>query len=547
LEDVPLLPDLFATSEKRATIEQIILLSCTLLKRQGLRPIGLNFDDLASTFLILASCLEAVYPEVVRFWSIEDLRSKTWVSGGGIVIDAHARCIMGFEAGQDALHVYHRLLAVLNTRSVEAAWSIRCLRKWLGSLNPASRFGNRDTDEIEAKCDVIGANSPAWPATSDAQAVTVSDVLGCYFQCKPFPANSFETLQKMVGEPWLHPVTRFELPCPAKALLLDDVGRAGSLKGKSRQYIAALSYRLVYGSRGHPTADSIRADLLGLAELFATQNFDGSKSAGNPAWYKAQMLYLKHVRVRPSGPRAGAAASSRRRSPRLARPPDSGACKGEAERDAWQEEEEEEEDDEDEEEEEEEEEEEKDGEAEEADAGNNEEAFPDSLLGRKPLAAVRAGGPAFDKAATQQSLPVNVNGLLASYRCKLWALSNGRSVSLGTIGIERHWRNLQRAARNKGRSRADTVTVNILNILRWVRSVAARMVAGRCKDAGRKQASRPDQERDAALVAEDLAASLLFGSRVAAPLAEAGMKPPMSVVTLDDVGYVYSLFAKGLL
>lgn len=73
-----------------------------------------------------------------------------------------------------------------------------------------------------------------------------------------------------------------------------------------------------------------------------------------------------------------------------------------------------------------------------------------------------AGGEAFTQAVQTQCADVVANGVVASYRCKLWAVVNKRSVSLGTVGTERLWRNDQRAARNKARARADFVTRNML-------------------------------------------------------------------------------------
>eukprot|EP00959_Pyramimonas_sp_CCMP1952_P312580 6542974-Pyramimonas_sp.AAC.1 len=63
-------------------------------------------------------------------------RSQQRVESGGIVVDLDARRVLGFELGQDALHVYKRLLEAVNTTSVDAAWAIRCLRKWQDPLNP---------------------------------------------------------------------------------------------------------------------------------------------------------------------------------------------------------------------------------------------------------------------------------------------------------------------------------------------------------------------------------------------------------------------------
>ena len=88
-----------------------------------------------------------------------------------------------------------------------------------------------------------------------------------------------------------------------------------------------------------------------------------------------------------------------------------------------------------------------------------------------------AAGPEFKRACLRQSEDIIVNGLLAAFRTKAWVLAEGWSVSLGTVGVERLWRNLQRMARNKARSRASVQTVNLVLLFRWCRSVHARLLA----------------------------------------------------------------------
>ena len=56
-------------------------------------------------------------------------------------MDRSNKEVVGLDLGQDALHVYKRLLGAVNMHSEEASFGIRCLRKWLGSVNPTTRCG----------------------------------------------------------------------------------------------------------------------------------------------------------------------------------------------------------------------------------------------------------------------------------------------------------------------------------------------------------------------------------------------------------------------
>ena len=159
---------------------------------------------------------------------------------------------------------------------------------------------------------------------------------------------------------------------------------------------------------------------------------------------------------------------------------------------------------------------------------------------------LHAGGRGFEAAASNQCVPLVMNGLVSSYRCKLWAIKNDRGVSLGTVGTERLWRNLQRCARNKGRSRACLDTLNILTIMRWICQMTMRIRSGAARNNG-VEARSQDRHHDMGLVAESIASSLLLGSGAMAPLYQFGVDLPASVMTasLDDVGYLPKLFLEG--
>ena len=86
-----------------------------------------------------------------------------------------------------------------------------------------------------------------------------------------------------------------------------------------------------------------------------------------------------------------------------------------------------------------------------------------------------SGGEKFNEKVRQQCSSTILQGIVASYRSKSWAVQNGFKVSIGTIGTERHWRNMQRRARNLARSSATPETVDTLNIFRWVSEVQTRL------------------------------------------------------------------------
>ena len=102
---------------------------------------------------------------------------------------------------------------------------------------------------------------------------------------------------------------------------------------------------------------------------------------------------------------------------------------------------------------------------------------------------VPSGGERFNEKIQQQCAPAVLHGILASYRSKSWAVQNGFRVSIGTVGTERHWRNMQRRARNVARSSATPETVDTLNIFRWVSEVQTRLSKDRMVVHARLNAS----------------------------------------------------------
>ena len=108
---------------------------------------ALNFDDIERSFGMAVSVLELALPGLVKrkfvaSWSPLTDADKDFINSGGIIIDvAHCK-VHGIFVGQDALHIYFRIVERIDWNSRDAAWALRCARKLLRSWNYAPRcFG----------------------------------------------------------------------------------------------------------------------------------------------------------------------------------------------------------------------------------------------------------------------------------------------------------------------------------------------------------------------------------------------------------------------
>eukprot|EP00973_Karenia_brevis_P041638 5761613-Karenia_brevis.AAC.1 len=280
-------------------METLILTWLRLLQKQAVRPVGLNVDNIAKEFKTVVACLDAGLPGSVLYDKATLKRAQRHVDKGGIVVDMAARRVLGFELGQDALHVYKRLLKTINTQSVDAAWAIRCLRKWLGSLNPEVRFGRGDAEPIFGGADHRHA---ARTKVMDEQVADVRGVLDLYFRGAALPTEAFNILKSSVKDRWCHPEHEVQIPLPAKVAILEDAAIVLDASADRRQKAAADAFRLAYTPAGHPSPASIADDLCGLANLFAKTNFEKARGGASPEWYQAQVRYLRHARIRAAGP-----------------------------------------------------------------------------------------------------------------------------------------------------------------------------------------------------------------------------------------------------
>ena len=79
-----------------------------------------------------------------------------------------------------------------------------------------------------------------------------------------------------------------------------------------------------------------------------------------------------------------------------------------------------------------------------------------------------------------------------------------------------------------------------------MQEVAARAADGRRRE-NKVKCSRPDRELDAGLAAEELAAAILHGCEMQAPLALTTASQVPCPETPEAVGYIYALFKDGCL
>lgn len=210
--------------------ELLLLTSLRLLVRKGLRPIGINTDNIEADFKMIASVLEAALPPgtvLYRFVSPHQPlqgEAKQHVARGGIVIDKEHCQAFGVEIGQDGLHVYARLVQGLHLASRDGAWAVQCLRKLLASWNPSRREA-QPQGELALESEGVEPKTMGWLVHSNFRAEACDDVLAAYFgpDQTALPSNSLQLLKDNIGNTWNHPSTGKALPRCAKAVILQDV------------------------------------------------------------------------------------------------------------------------------------------------------------------------------------------------------------------------------------------------------------------------------------------------------------------------------------
>ena len=313
LYDVDVLPQLYTHEESRNSKELLLFTCMTLMRMDDLRPIGINTDNLAADFNMLVSTLGATQPPgtvVFRDYPRDEF-VKEQVDAGRIVVSRRNYCIFGFEAGQDGLHVFKRLLLGIDLSSVEAAWGVRCLRKMLGSWNPATRTGDIHEDERDemdyaaGRCPLVGGNlaeggaggvgspaagaratgarrgagagSPAAGARTTGarrgagasqppERSSLASVLTAYFEADgPLPDDAFAVLSGSAMDDWAHPRHGACVPPCAKAVILDEAARLTGMRGRPQRQCAAAAYKLAYPE--FPSVRSIREDIQGLSKF----------------------------------------------------------------------------------------------------------------------------------------------------------------------------------------------------------------------------------------------------------------------------------------
>ena len=151
-----------------------------------------------------------------------------------------------------------------------------------------------------------------------------------------------------------------------------------------------------------------------------------------------------------------------------------------------------------------------------------------------------AGGPVLAKTIASQKRPVVLNGIVAAHGAKQWVHQCGWKVSAGTIGTERLWRNRQRKTKNKSRSCADPITVNLLEMCRWTSEMQSRLLHLRgAVDLAVQPWLLGASERFADI--------LLPGHGAQMPLSNIENAATADTFSEDHIGEVYRCFAAGKL
>ena len=481
LEDIPPLPLLYCVIEDRRAKETLLLAALTLMQLYGKRPMGANTDNLAADFATVVSCLQAALPHgtVVAQVDPDEAFVKAELARGHIVVDSVNFRMYGFELGEDPLHIYMRLLAGICLSSREAPWAIRCLRKALGSWNPLVRVGHDAAEHEDAKDEAEYANADTADARPAGAVAEMSTL-------QHVLAAYFAAVE-MGPSAWRIALEAVSMPWfhPTNRCKLPPCAKALIIDDIFR-WSHPNATRASCAGVGYkacyspfPTASSIREDLHGLARLLQRACFTKVPHGTSTAWYTAQLTYLQRIRKRPVMRREGESNAA----------PDSA------------------------------------------------QAAPQGGLQSAP-----AGQTQTLDVFAEQCKDVHVNGLLAAFRIKAWAHANGFEISLGQVGTERLWKNTQRQARNKGRSRASLAIIDALLLQQWMRLVQARLLN---LFGGRPHANAAHLAQ-LILAKEKLAAALSGEGLTKAPLAHALGSPTLHL-SEGEVGRVYSAFKSGAL
>ena len=86
--------------KNRPNIELLVPTWLRLLQKQGLKPVGLNIDDIAKTFELIVGCLDAGLPGVVLDAKHSSAPAREHLQAGGVVADLEAFRVLGFELGR---------------------------------------------------------------------------------------------------------------------------------------------------------------------------------------------------------------------------------------------------------------------------------------------------------------------------------------------------------------------------------------------------------------------------------------------------------------
>ena len=195
LGDTPLLPPLFTNVEDTYTLTLLLNVYLRLCQRAGVRPVGIQVDDLAANFSGITEALRAFFPAKVSIESVSQVmgltpQQKDFLDSGGIIIDRNSFTCHNLLLGQDPLHVFFRLTEKVNWKSMDGAFALRCLRKMLRSWN-FEEVGAEDHTAFSRSDD---KSSVSWMNFTEQGCGSHADIVEAYFRGTEMPLSSFDSL-----------------------------------------------------------------------------------------------------------------------------------------------------------------------------------------------------------------------------------------------------------------------------------------------------------------------------------------------------------------
>ena len=476
LEGIPPLPLLYCPVEDRPAKETLLLTALTLMRLDGKRPMGANTDNLAADFAMVVSCLRAVLPNNTVVMRVDP--------ADDFVKAELERDRIVVDSVNYRIYGFelgedplHIYMRLFAALSLSSREAAWAIRCLRKMLGSWNPLVRIGHDAAEHE------DAKDEEQYADTDTANARPAVGTMSTLQDVLAAYFAAA-KMAPNAWQIASEAKSTPWfhPTTHAKIPPCAQAVILDDIFRwanpdaKRSVCAAMAYKFCYSSFPTASSIREDLQGLARLLQRSSFSKVPPTIGTAWYAAQLAYLQRIRKRPRHQRA--AESNAAQQPAQAAP--------------------------------------------------------------QGLQLTPPGDRGLSEVFAEQSKDVHVNGLIAAFRIKAWAHANGFEISLGQVDVERLWRNIQRQARNKGRSRASLATIDALLIQRWMRLVQARLLH---LFSGRPNANAAHLAQ-LILAKEKLAAALTGEGLSKTPLAHSPSKA-IPHLSEREIGRVYSAFKSG--